>query len=38
MYDLYNKRFVVIAPAALLVTAYTGTMMRITTLMHTPNA
>lgn len=38
MYDLYNKRFVVIAPAVLLVAAYTGTMMRTTTLTHTPNA
>jgi hypothetical protein len=37
MYDLYNKRFVVVAPVTLLVVAYTGTMMRITMLMHTPN-
>jgi hypothetical protein len=38
MYDLYNKRFVVVAPATLLVVAYTGRMMRTTMLIHTPNA
>lgn len=38
MYDLYNKRFVVVAPVTLLVVAYTGTMMRTTMLIHTPNA
>jgi hypothetical protein len=38
MYDLYNKRFVVVAPVTLLVVAYTGTMMRTTTLIHTPDA
>ena len=37
MYDLYNKRFVVVAPVTLVV-AYTGTMMRTTMLIHTPNA
>ena len=38
MYGLYNKRFVVVAPAALLVVAYTGTMMRTTIPIDTPNA
>ncbi|SRR6266446_9585231 len=38
MYDLYNKRFVVVAPAILLVVAYTGTIMRITMSVHTLNA
>jgi hypothetical protein len=38
MYDLYNRRFVVVAPVTLLVVAYTGTMMRTTMLIHTPNA
>jgi hypothetical protein len=39
MYDLYNRRFVVIAPVTLLVVAYTGTRMRTTgtMLIHTPN-
>lgn len=37
MYDLYNRRFVVVAPVTLLVVAYTGTMMRTTMLIHTPN-
>jgi hypothetical protein len=38
-YDLYNKRFVIVAPATLLVVAYTGTMMslRTTMLINTPN-
>jgi hypothetical protein len=34
MYAVYNKRFVVVAPAILLVVAYTGTMMRIAMLIH----
>jgi hypothetical protein len=37
MYVVYNKRFVVVAPAILLVVAYTGTVMRITTLVHKSN-
>ena len=37
MYALYNKQFVVVAPAVLLMVAYTGTMMRTTILIHTPN-
>lgn len=37
MYDLYKKRFVVVAPAALLMVAYTGMMMRTSMPVHTPN-
>ena len=37
MYIVYNKRFVVVAPAILFVIAYTGTMMRFTSLIHAPN-
>jgi hypothetical protein len=37
MYVLYKKRFVVVAPAILLVIAYTGTVMRVTMLIYTSN-
>lgn len=37
MYNVYNKRFVVVAPAILLVVAYTGMVMRSTILVNMSN-